>query len=415
MKSRHQGRDESGSFYDFSASEPPRNAESGAVLLDLDRHFDAMHFIWWINSFSDRLYSKFFHGDKETFPLGFAAAGKAQCFYHNKVPPGGVFKWTRGMLRRRAVRGRPREVTGDGYELIAFVQFLPRDNYLDLVHGGNGTVWGAISSVWPPPSDRPYLEALGGHEPIMIHRTLDKFSEGEVRDPAQKHSLNEIQNLRSLIRNALAQFAVDDDDISSSDMKRNEMEGVGDGIKGGNSNDDENDDDNDEDNGKEEEKEMDVGSGGTFLGHKANRGISGKKEEEEEEVGSGKEKTGGKEVVTKERMRRGWEGWEGWEGMRKIHGLPWMQGTQGVKKKLSAAQQRLEQNVNESQGTLHLCRRRPHYHQQQQQQQQCPEMGDQTEGPGQREERVRRRNRANRFSGPPAPLHAGRRRRRRRH
>lgn len=48
----------------------------------------------WINSFSDRLYYRHLHGDKDTFPLAFAAAGKAHCYSQVHTPPGE--RWSGG-------------------------------------------------------------------------------------------------------------------------------------------------------------------------------------------------------------------------------------------------------------------------------------------------------------------------------
>ncbi len=42
----------------------------------------------WINAFGDRLYHRLLHGDKDTFALAFAAAGKAHCYSQVAVPPG---------------------------------------------------------------------------------------------------------------------------------------------------------------------------------------------------------------------------------------------------------------------------------------------------------------------------------------
>lgn len=57
-----------------------RDTESGQLLINRLRHLDVLDVIFWINTFSDRLYSKHLHGDKDTFALGFAAAGKASDF-----------------------------------------------------------------------------------------------------------------------------------------------------------------------------------------------------------------------------------------------------------------------------------------------------------------------------------------------
>lgn len=65
-----------------------RDAESGAVLLDLAVHADVVQYVWLINSFADKLYWKGLHGDKDTFALAFAMAGKAHCYGQVQVHPG---------------------------------------------------------------------------------------------------------------------------------------------------------------------------------------------------------------------------------------------------------------------------------------------------------------------------------------
>ncbi len=54
------------------------------------------HHTRWINSFADRLYYRHLHGDKDTFPLAFAAAGKAHCYSQVHTPPGERYGWRRG-------------------------------------------------------------------------------------------------------------------------------------------------------------------------------------------------------------------------------------------------------------------------------------------------------------------------------
>ncbi|GBF93630.1 alpha-glycosyltransferase [Raphidocelis subcapitata] len=52
-----------------------RLAESGQLLLDRLRHFDAMQWLWLLNSHTEVVY-KAVHGDKDTYKLAFLAAGK---------------------------------------------------------------------------------------------------------------------------------------------------------------------------------------------------------------------------------------------------------------------------------------------------------------------------------------------------
>eukprot|EP00879_Flechtneria_rotunda_P017650 GHRR01018502.1.p1 GENE.GHRR01018502.1~~GHRR01018502.1.p1 ORF type:complete len:231 (+),score=69.63 GHRR01018502.1:650-1342(+) len=61
-----------------------RTTESGQVLLDLVRHADVAEWALWINSFGDDVYRAMW-GDKDTYSLSFAVAGKAQEFRQLQV------------------------------------------------------------------------------------------------------------------------------------------------------------------------------------------------------------------------------------------------------------------------------------------------------------------------------------------
>lgn len=61
-----------------------RATESGQLLLDLMRHADVAEWALWINSFGDSIY-KAVWGDKDTFQLAFAVAGKAHEFNQLQV------------------------------------------------------------------------------------------------------------------------------------------------------------------------------------------------------------------------------------------------------------------------------------------------------------------------------------------
>jgi hypothetical protein len=77
---------------DSAKGEFSRHAESGQVLIDRSRHLDALEWAWLLNAFGDRtgLYKKVY-GDKDTFGIGFALAGKPWAAQHVPVPPAGVF------------------------------------------------------------------------------------------------------------------------------------------------------------------------------------------------------------------------------------------------------------------------------------------------------------------------------------
>eukprot|EP00879_Flechtneria_rotunda_P005713 GHRR01006014.1.p1 GENE.GHRR01006014.1~~GHRR01006014.1.p1 ORF type:complete len:111 (-),score=43.05 GHRR01006014.1:1658-1990(-) len=57
-----------------------RNAESGMLLINRHQWLEVLHWVFWINSWADKLYQKLLHGDKDTFALGFALAGAASSY-----------------------------------------------------------------------------------------------------------------------------------------------------------------------------------------------------------------------------------------------------------------------------------------------------------------------------------------------
>lgn len=63
---------------------PARGTESGQVLINLVEHADVAEWALWINSFSDSVYRAVW-GDKDTYALAFAVAGKAHVFNQIQV------------------------------------------------------------------------------------------------------------------------------------------------------------------------------------------------------------------------------------------------------------------------------------------------------------------------------------------
>jgi hypothetical protein len=63
---------------------PSRGTESGQLLLDLASHGDVVEWALWANSFSNSLYRAVW-GDKDTYALAFAVAGKAHAFNQLQV------------------------------------------------------------------------------------------------------------------------------------------------------------------------------------------------------------------------------------------------------------------------------------------------------------------------------------------
>ena len=87
------------------------------MLVDRAAHLDALEWAWWLNSWSlpggkGGPYD-FMYGDKDTYGLGFALAGKAHVYQHAPLPPGGVF------THRDALQWKP-----DAKQVGRFVVFL---------------------------------------------------------------------------------------------------------------------------------------------------------------------------------------------------------------------------------------------------------------------------------------------------
>jgi hypothetical protein len=58
---------------------------------------DALEWTWFVNSFSKGHMYEFMYGDKDTYGLGFALAGKAHMYTHVNMPPGA---WVRALVLR---------------------------------------------------------------------------------------------------------------------------------------------------------------------------------------------------------------------------------------------------------------------------------------------------------------------------
>ncbi|KAF6252396.1 mannosyltransferase putative-domain-containing protein [Scenedesmus sp. NREL 46B-D3] len=83
----------------------PGMAESGHVLVDRVMHADVLEYLWWITTHSEVIYNILW-GDKDTYMLAFAAAGKASQYAQMPIPPAATL----------------RKGNGDMYHLQAMVQ-----------------------------------------------------------------------------------------------------------------------------------------------------------------------------------------------------------------------------------------------------------------------------------------------------
>uniref|UniRef100_A0A383VV11 Mannosyltransferase putative-domain-containing protein n=1 Tax=Tetradesmus obliquus TaxID=3088 RepID=A0A383VV11_TETOB len=113
-----------------------RDTESGQLLFDLVKHADVAEWALSINSFGDVLY-KALWGDKDTYSMAFAVAGKAHLFNQLQVPPGAALTWRNSSLLVKATQQKTA-----GWQLAGMLQF----------------------------------DAAG--QPAFLHRTMNKFSWG---------------------------------------------------------------------------------------------------------------------------------------------------------------------------------------------------------------------------------------------
>eukprot|EP00775_Hariotina_reticulata_P006257 gene6257-6495_t len=68
-----------------------RYAESGQLIVNRAMHLDVLEWTWFLNSFSDGHVYNYVYGDKDTYGVAFALAGKAHMYQHMNTPPGGMF------------------------------------------------------------------------------------------------------------------------------------------------------------------------------------------------------------------------------------------------------------------------------------------------------------------------------------
>eukprot|EP00798_Chlamydomonas_sp_ICE-L_P010063 gene10063-7957_t len=94
-----------------------RDTESGQLVINRGRHLDTLEYIFFINSFPG-LVQESAWGDKDTYAVGFALAGKAHEFSQSPVPPGGLFAWRKDMLLIKST-----EEKTWGWQLLGFLQF----------------------------------------------------------------------------------------------------------------------------------------------------------------------------------------------------------------------------------------------------------------------------------------------------
>lgn len=62
-------------------------------MLRLWQHLDALELAYMVNCWADKMHGSLLWGDKDTFAMGMALAGKAHMFSQVAVPPGESGGW----------------------------------------------------------------------------------------------------------------------------------------------------------------------------------------------------------------------------------------------------------------------------------------------------------------------------------
>ncbi|GIL55869.1 hypothetical protein Vafri_11357 [Volvox africanus] len=101
-----------------------RDVESGQLLIDRARHLDVLEALLLINR-RPNANQNMVWGDKDTFPLAFAAVGKAHCYNQVGVPPSIYFTWSPDKLLTKATGKR-----GPGWLLGGFLQNIEDEPYV---------------------------------------------------------------------------------------------------------------------------------------------------------------------------------------------------------------------------------------------------------------------------------------------
>jgi hypothetical protein len=128
----------------------PRDTESGQLLLDRARHLDVLEYLFWING--ERKGGESLWGDKDTYGLSFACAGKAHLFSQVEVPPSGIFAWRKDMLLEKETNKRYW-----GWQLMGFLQHDSQ---------GKPAFIHRTINKWHPESDPWKLELISAPMPI---------------------------------------------------------------------------------------------------------------------------------------------------------------------------------------------------------------------------------------------------------
>ncbi|GAX81590.1 hypothetical protein CEUSTIGMA_g9018.t1 [Chlamydomonas eustigma] len=99
-----------------------RDTESGQLLFDRAKHLDVLEYLLWINSYAAE-NKKYLWGDKDTYSLAFAVAGKAHLYFQVEVPPAALLTRRPEVLQIKCPPTCPApEAPTWGYELLGFLQ-----------------------------------------------------------------------------------------------------------------------------------------------------------------------------------------------------------------------------------------------------------------------------------------------------
>lgn len=130
--------------------------DSSQVLLDRGRHADVLEYLWYMAAAQDKVW-KLTAGDRETFRLAFALAGKAHEYMQLPLPPAAAF--VRGRVccqveeKKKDAAGKDRENprSEKGWQAWALVQYDHNGNQLFYRRSFSQPKWDTLLGSPQPP------------------------------------------------------------------------------------------------------------------------------------------------------------------------------------------------------------------------------------------------------------------------
>lgn len=129
------------------------DTESGQLLLNMCMHQDVLEYVLALNEHSQVTYS-FMFGDKDTFRLAFALAGKLEQFYQLATPPGAAFATVEGSSELQRLKAAAADQNGDHIDVATF----------------------APQCLSSPALLTAMIHISSSGEPAFLHRTNAEFS-----------------------------------------------------------------------------------------------------------------------------------------------------------------------------------------------------------------------------------------------